>query len=208
MDPSPLFCAGLVFWQLYLFCRTYPRYSSRLGLVDNARLGLARPRDPDPPTKTLSLPRPAFVYVAHAAASALALLLLFPVHQATRVLCSSSPVLYWFAALLTLQEESDLVPVKSPAQGASKEDSDNYRWGILPPCKLIAFVKRKFKYLPPPFRRDVCLKVERARNLENRHATVLLQEKAGSDASHWVKLYFLGYMLVGTVIFANNFPWT
>ncbi len=171
---------GLVFWQLYLFFKAHPRYATRMGLVDNTRLGLSKPRDA-PMTKTYALPRPTFVYTGHAALLALLGLTFFQVQTTTRLLCCASPVLYWFGALLTLQCDADLVPVTAASK--EKEESDD-------------------------FRRNVCLKVERAKNLDNRHATVLLQEKGGNEASNWIKMYFLGYMLVGTVVFANNFPWT
>ena len=36
-----------------------------MGLVDNTRLGLSRPKDL-PVTKTLALPRSCFVYIVHA----------------------------------------------------------------------------------------------------------------------------------------------
>lgn len=57
---------GLVLWQAYTFLNTHTKYSIRLGLVDNTKLGLARARDL-PVTMTLSLPRETFEYLVHAA---------------------------------------------------------------------------------------------------------------------------------------------
>jgi len=100
-----------------------------------------------------------------------------------RVLCTGSPLLYWFTALLTVQTDSDLLPIKKrdPKEDENDENSPN-------------------------FRRNVWLKVERARNLETRHATVLLQEY-GAAASDWTKIYFLGATLCGSCLSAAGVAW-
>jgi hypothetical protein len=49
-------------------------------------------------------------------------------------------------------------------------------------------------------------KVERARNLETRHATVLLQE-SGHVTSDWTKIYFLGATLAGSGLLAAGINW-
>jgi len=49
--------------------------------------------------------------------------------------------------------------------------------------------------------------VERARNLETRHATVLLQESGDVATSDWTKIYFLGSTLVGSGLLAAGVPW-
>jgi hypothetical protein len=56
--------------------------------------------------------------------------------------------------------------------------------------------------------RRLWFSVEKARNLDARHATILLQEVSDSSPSNWVRLYFLGYTLFGTVLYSNNYPWT
>ena len=34
------------------------------------------------------------------------------------------------------------------------------------------------------------------------------QEKLETDKAQWVMMFFLGYTLVGTILFSNHLPWT
>ncbi len=101
------------------------------------------------------------------------------------MICSSSPLLYWFCALLTVPSNSDLVPMDDEeATGEEKKPSSSPSYAV-------------------------SLKVEHARNLESRRANVLLmQEEKTTAPCSWVKMYFLGYTLIGTVLFSNGYPWT
>jgi len=56
--------------------------------------------------------------------------------------------------------------------------------------------------------KEVLHKIECKSNLESNTDTILFQEKIESEAGRWVMMYFLGYFLVGTILFANNLPWT
>ena len=56
--------------------------------------------------------------------------------------------------------------------------------------------------------RRLWFSVEKAGNLDARHSTVLLQENADSALANAVKLYFFGFTFIGTVAFANHYPWT
>lgn len=55
---------------------------------------------------------------------------------------------------------------------------------------------------------DALLKIECRSNLESNTDTILFQEKLETDVSRWVMMYFLGYTLVGTILFCNHLPWT
>lgn len=60
-------------------------------------------------------------------------------------------------------------------------------------------------------RRKTWFRVERSRNIDSKNSTILLQEsQSGKEPtrSQWVKIFFLGYTLVGSVLFPNNLPWT
>jgi len=66
---------------------------------------------------------------------------------------------------------------------------------------------------PVPFSEDenskeVLYKIECKSNLESNTDTILFQEKIETETGRWVMMYFLGYFLVGTILFSNNLPWT
>lgn len=51
-------------------------------------------------------------------------------------------------------------------------------------------------------------KIECRSNLRSHTDTILFQEKLDTDKARWVMMFFLGYTLVGTILFANHLPWT
>jgi len=55
---------------------------------------------------------------------------------------------------------------------------------------------------------EVLLKIECKSNLESPTDTILFQEKMETDTARWIFTWFLGYTLIGTILFCNNLPWT
>lgn len=55
---------------------------------------------------------------------------------------------------------------------------------------------------------EVLYRVECKSNLESNTDTILFQEKIETELGRWIVMYFLGYFLIGTILFANNLPWT
>jgi len=55
---------------------------------------------------------------------------------------------------------------------------------------------------------EILMKIECRSNLRSNTDTILFQEKLDTDKSRWVMMFFLGYTLVGTILFCNNLPWT
>lgn len=86
--------------QAIAFFKCHKFYCSYLGLTYFA-LDPAQKVPPQDTYKSRILPRECFVYMVHV--SALSIFCLFCVHVqiSTRMICSSSPVMYWLAALLT-----------------------------------------------------------------------------------------------------------
>ena len=55
---------------------------------------------------------------------------------------------------------------------------------------------------------EVLMKVECRSNLRSNTDTILFQEKLDTDKARWTMMFFLGYTLMGTILFANHLPWT
>ena len=109
----------------------------------------------------------------------------------TRLLLAASPVLPWLAAILTTRPGKEAVPLC---------DDNNP---------------------------EVLMKIECKSNLLSNTDTILfqvsseshgqfyilanigrVQEKLETDKARWVMMFFLGYTLVGTILFCNHLPWT
>ncbi|XP_058057683.1 GPI mannosyltransferase 2 [Anopheles bellator] len=119
----------------YRYLHEHWDYAARLGLfrLPKRHQKIMRPYD-----------RLALVFVIHAVALTVVSLLFVHVQVTTRLLCSSSPILYWYAAEYFTGER--------------------------------AFIKRQV-----------------IRKLSKQHA---------------ILLYFVGYTVIGTVLFSNFYPWT
>ncbi len=118
------------------------------------------------------------MYVVHACALSLFCLLCIHVQVSTRLLCSSSPAIYWLAALLSAPPDRRR-PV--PPAANSDKDSDNY---------------------------GAALKLESRANLDHWWRSSLTDETTTTPWSRWIKLYFVSYAVAGSVLFANFLPWT
>jgi len=173
---------ALIFWQARrFFCEHHRYYSARLGLC---HFGM------DPAKRVPSfdyyavrgLPRECFVYALHAAALAAFCLLCAHVQVSTRILCSSCPIIYWWAAMLTAPpEKTKPIPVYYGSAGANG---------------------------PAP---ETLLKLERLENLNCWWNCLVIDEWRGNRVPkdfRWILPYFVGYSVVGTVLFANFLPWT
>ena len=98
-------------WQTKAFFVQNTRFCIRLGLIDNALLGLAKIRQQRSSYAARSLPRDCFVYMVHVLGLALFGALFVPVQVASRLILCTSPVLYWIAALVTTPSEAKLVSI-------------------------------------------------------------------------------------------------
>lgn len=178
---APIFY--LIFLQGWRFLAVHHKYYSlRLGLT---HFGM------DPAKRVPSfdyyavrgLPRECFVYAVHACALALFCLLCAHVQVSTRILCSSCPIIYWWAAMLTASEDRvKPVPVYYGTAAASNG--------------------------PRP---DVLVKLEKVSNFKSWWKNAAIDEwkmdKVPKDYL-WILPYFVGYSVVGTVLFVNFLPWT
>ena len=126
-----------------------------------------------------ALPREAFIYLLHAFVLVLCSVSFASIQTVCRILVSCNPSLYWIAALTTTTLGQEMVPINF-------EDLNEFPVG-----------KESEK---------VSVQVETGRNLYSPISTLVLTEKTTSELSSWTKIYFFGYLTLGTMIFTGNFP--
>jgi phosphatidylinositol glycan class V len=111
---------SFVLWQSRQFFVQHKTYSLKLGLT------IPDPTQRSAPSNYATygargLPKECFVYVVHAAFLAAFSLFFIHVEVATRMLASSTPVIYWWAAVLTTP--LDRKPVHATVDGKRAEES-------------------------------------------------------------------------------------
>ena len=125
-----------------------------------------------------TLPKEAFVYVAHASFLAFFAFFFMHVQVATRMICSSTPVIYWWMAVLSTPQD-----VK-PKHKVSGEVLKQPRLGVL-------------------------VQLETPENLASYWKNLVIDERSKmSKEGVWIVNYCIGYIFVGTILFANFLPWT
>ena len=154
------------------FLNYHKYYSLRLGCTYFS-IDPAQKVPPHDVYATKILPHNAFVYIVHALAMSAFAFLCVHVQISTRLLCSSSPVLYWIAAVVTTPPDRKPCPAN------------------------LDFAKE-----------ELATKIETKENLENNFRNVLTEEPIVSDEARWIKLYFVSYAIIGTIMFSNFLPWT
>lgn len=95
------------------------------------------------------------------------------------MLCAN-PTLYWIAALSTTPTNKEESTIHKPAHYSEF------------PHGLEA--------------QKVAVEIEAGRNLHSPFSTLILTEKNETEMGTWTKIYFFGYMSLGTMIFASGFP--
>ena len=96
-----------------------------------------------------------------------------------RILLACNPVLYWIAAVTTTPIGKEPVP--------ATESTDEFPHGLAAEKTAVL--------------------VENVRNLYSPFSNLILTENnTNSELSSWTKIYFLGYLSLGTMIFASDFP--
>eukprot|EP00095_Tigriopus_kingsejongensis_P007058 maker-scaffold146_size311726-snap-gene-2.21 protein:Tk07058 transcript:maker-scaffold146_size311726-snap-gene-2.21-mRNA-1 annotation:"gpi mannosyltransferase 2" len=163
---------GLIIWHFYMFLKINWRFSMRLGLVDNSLIGIPRVRE-HPATSTSTLPRRSFVYLVHVLVLAILMLGSVDTQGTTRLLCSSSPVIFWIAAVLTTPSRNQLVPMDAVEDSRALNANDKRSNG----CGKAA-------------------QIEIHENLKSRSSTLLLHEMTSSEVGNAIKIYFFGCTLM------------
>lgn len=169
----------LILRQIGQFFKIHKKYCCRLGLVDNALLGMIKPKIL-PWNLTQALPREALIYLLQALLIILSTVCVTSLQGACRVIMATSPVLYWTVALSTTPPDV--------------EPNTNHK------------VEHFAEFPVGDTAHKIAVETENGRNLYSLFSTLVLTEKNTSDISNWTKIYFFGYLSLGTMIFASDFP--
>lgn len=183
----------IVLYNCYKFLRQHLRHSLKLGIsvarfqrtvsydsaasksIRSSKINSTYTYDPD-----------MFVYVVHGLFLALFSLFFVHVQVTTRMLASSSPLLYWFMAL-----RIKATPSKMAEQNHINE---HFR-------KIGASGRISGDYF-------AIANLEGINNMCSKWKTFVLSNNFPDVTFKLTKLYFLGYFFIGTVCFCNFFPWT
>ena len=127
-----------------------------------------------------TLPRECFVYVVHAAFIGLLGLFCIHVQVVTRMMASSTPVIYWWLAVLT-----------TPPQRKPQHVNHDQAAGLKNP------------------RNEILAQLESEENIKSSWKNLVFDERPMMPKiGVWLLNYFIGYACVGTIMFVNFLPWT
>ncbi|XP_040569293.1 GPI mannosyltransferase 2 [Lepeophtheirus salmonis] len=158
----------LVFWRGYEFIKKHKVFSKRLGLNP-----YVEPNDYVKLISSKNLPKECLVYVVHSLVLATFCILFIHIQVSTRLLCSSCPVIYWYAAALTTHRNRRHTP-------------------LIESTRMEEFVHI----------------IEKKSNLESAYKSVIFDERPVDSTDRWLRVYFMSYTVLGTVMFSNFLPWT
>lgn len=170
----------VILWNFISYLRRNMRYSLRLGLfVNDAVLSPVTQFD-----------QKSFVFLVHAAALTLFCTLCIHVQVTTRMLASSSPVLYWLAANAFMFPRSVY-----PGGGGGKEKENDNGEEVRDRMKSLHQTPKIFSFDEETDLVDTSYLMNIIWTRKNRRGQLYF-------------LWFAAYSIVGTVMFSNFLPWT
>lgn len=127
-----------------------------------------------------------FVYIVHVLILAICSLLFVHVQVSTRLLASASPVLYWICSY-----RMNVGPTPTADQNTINEHFRRIGAGKRIPSHHLSIAN-----------------LEGVDNMYSKWKTFIISRKMPDLQSRLLQYYFLGYFVVGTVLFSNYLPWT
>lgn len=138
------------------------------------------------------MPANMFVFVVHVVFLTIFCMAFVHIQVATRMICSASPVPYWFAGYMLNYR------LKSGSSNKTRDPK------TLVTSQLKKLQARRSKY---GVYKESSLSIELLDNMNSKWQVILLSHTPNSQGK-WVLLYFSLYALIGTVLFSNFLPWT
>ncbi|XP_061719588.1 GPI mannosyltransferase 2 [Cydia pomonella] len=191
--PNFLLASPVLFLIIY-HCMSYmknnPKLFLRLGLRSNIfNFGYINkvPYRPRQNSKSFGANDPTiFVYIVHVLSLAIFCVMFVHIQVSTRLLASASPVLYWIGSY-----KMNVGPTPTSDQNTINEH-----------FRRIGIGKRI-----PPHHLSIA-NLEGVDNMYSKWKTFIITRWMPDFQSRLIQYYFLGYFVIGTVLFSNFYPWT
>lgn len=166
-------------WQSIMYLKQHRLMILHLGFI----IGKVK----DNETKPNSMPPKMFVFVIHALCLAVFCIAFVHIQVATRMICSASPVPYWFAAYLLIYKRKK--GSNGKASAASKLISNR--------LKKLSIKKSEGE-----------IRFEIMENMNNRWRVLILSPSSAGKTGKLILGYCYLYAILGTALFSNFLPWT
>lgn len=191
--PNFLLASPIIFLILY-HCLSYIknnlRLCFRLGLRSNTLIYGYTNRMPYRPKqycKGFGANDPAFfVYVVHVLFLTAFCVMCVHIQVSTRLLASASPILFWICS-----SRMNVGPMPTSDQNTINEHFRRIGIGKRIPSHHLSIAN-----------------LEGVDNMYSKWRTFIISRSMPDLQSRLIQYYFLGYFIVGTILFSNFFPWT
>ncbi|CAG9566190.1 unnamed protein product [Danaus chrysippus] len=127
-----------------------------------------------------------FVYIVHVLFLSIFCLVFVHIQVTTRLLASASPVLYWICS-----SKINVGPTPTSDQNTINEHFRRIGIGKRIPSHHLSIAN-----------------LEGVDNMYSKWKTFIVSRKMPDFQSRFIQCYFLGYLVIGTVLFSNFYPWT
>ncbi|CAK1581118.1 unnamed protein product [Parnassius mnemosyne] len=180
----------LILYHCLCFVKNNLRLCVRLGLKDSIFVyGYLNkmPYRPKQYSKGFGANDPnMFVYVIHAMFLSIFCIIFVHIQVSTRLLASSSPILYWICST-----RINVGPTQTSDQNAINEHFRRVSTGKRIPTHHLSIAN-----------------LEGVENMYSKWRTFIISKQMPDFQSRFIQCYFIGYLVVGTVLFSNFYPWT
>lgn len=127
-----------------------------------------------------------FVYIVHVLFLAISCMLFIHIQVSTRLLASASPILYWICSY-----RMNVGPTPTTDQNTINEHFRRIGIGKRIPSHHLSIAN-----------------LEGVDNMYSKWRTFIISRRMPDVYSTLLQYYFLGYFIVGTILFSNFYPWT
>lgn len=127
-----------------------------------------------------------FVYIIHILFLSIFCILFVHIQVSTRLLASASPILYWICS-----SRMNVGPTPTSDQNTMNEHFRRIGIGKRIPSHQLSIAN-----------------LEGIDNMYSKWKTFIISRRMPDFQSRMIQYYFIGYYIIGTILFSNFYPWT